>query len=448
MTALRVCARLCVRACARGAISLGIAVAIGVASVVVRPAADGAPTACAASAADEPDARRVESVHYVLTSEGPEEETHELSRVLEAAWPLFEGFFGAAPKLTKGERLRVRFFESPAAMKRAIVAAGGVAPDAGGYYCPVARTAYAWRQPSRWYTRTLVLHEAAHQFHLLGAGAGAGTKAPASWWQEGLAEHVSSHTWDGRTLKLAVVPPVSLEDRSGAARASAGAPGFDVESIVAGPVDRPLAMHLVRYLATSDDGKPVAAWKDLRRSLDRGVTVKPREVWKVHGTAAQFRERFASWTAKVLQPFVVEFVEWDSLDLDAVRGRGAVVSICRTRASATSIEATMEPADAAKPWRAGLLLAWRGPDDYVIGQILSGASVRVDRRLAGAWTTLHEGPLPEGAAAPWKLAAERRGGDVALRIGGVDAAVVEVPPGPLGLCVDACEADFRAVRIR
>ena len=59
---------------------------------------------------------------------------------LQALFPRHEAFFGAAPKVAKGERLRVRVFETAPAMQAAIRAAGGVAPDSGGYYCPVAKT--------------------------------------------------------------------------------------------------------------------------------------------------------------------------------------------------------------------------------------------------------------------------------------------------------------------
>ena len=385
----------------------------------------------------------VQSEHYAFVTEGPEEEAQEFTRVLEAAWPQLTAFFATAPKLAAGERLSIRFFETQAAMREAIVQGGGAAPDSGGYYCPVAKTAYAYRQPSRWYTRTLLIHEATHQFHRLGAALG-GT--PPSWWEEGLAEHLSSHTWDGRTLRLGVVPPVSLEDRSGAVWKSVHL-DYPVELIPdEQPLDRPRAMHLVRFLATGDNGRPLSTWKNLRKTLDRGGSFKTRELWKPFGKVGSFRERFVNWLPSVLQPFVSEFVEWDSLAADAVRGTAPVVAICRTREPAASIAATVEPADPSKPWRAGLLLAWRGPDDYIIGQVVSGTSVRVDHRVSGAWKTLFEGPLPAGAGPPWKLSAERRGSEAAFRVGDADAAVVTVPQGPLGLCLDACTAEFRDVR--
>jgi hypothetical protein len=433
-----------IAACRRAAARIAVRAALAALASIASPTAATSFARAAADAPASPRVATVESEHYGLVSEGPEDEAKEFSRVLEAAWPQLAEFFGAAPKLAKGQRLTVRFFETQAAMNAAIVAGGGVAPDAGGYYCPVARTSYAFRQPTRWYTRTLLIHEATHQFHLLGVAAGA--PQPPSWWQEGLAEHLSHHTWDGTTLRLGVVPPVSQEDRFGAARRSMMPLDYPVESIPdEKPLDRPRTMHLVRFLATGDGGKPLPVWKALAATLDRGGTTKPRDLWKSFGRPQTFRDRFHGWLHEAEQPFLSEFVEWDSLAADAVRGTAGSVAICRTREPAASIAASVVPADPSKPWRAGLLLAWRGPDDYVIGQIDSGTSVRVDRRLAGAWQTLHEGRLPEGAAAPWKLSAERRGSEIALRIGDADAAVVTVPEGPLGLCLDNCTAVFRGI---
>lgn len=401
---------------------------------------------CAAPARSAPSS--VASEHYELDSEGPEDECREFSRVLEAAWPQFLAFFGTPPKLAKGERLRVRFFETAAAMKAAIVAGGGAAPDSGGYYCPVARTSYAFRQPTRWYTRTLLLHEVAHQFHLRGAATQT-RGPPPGWWTEGIAEHLSHHTWDGTTLRLGVVPPVSLEDRSGAALAAALAKDFVPERILDEPMDRPRSMHLVRFLATAGGEKGAARWRDLAKTLDRGENLKPKDLDRGYANAAAFRARFVEWLGTVQQPLLSVFVEWDSTGEAAVRGRSASVCVCRTRGDAVSVEARAEPSDPEKPSRVGVLLEFDGPSDYVVGEILDGKTVRVDRLRGGAWDALHQGPVPDGlGAAPWRVAAVRDGGNVTFRIGDADVYSFASHPGPLGLCVDACAADFREIRIR
>src|SRR2546425_12237498 len=96
------------------------------------------------------DAAVVESAHWRLTAAAPRLETEEWSRMLEAAWPQYAEFFGKAPTLAKDERLAAAFFEDRTSMETAIRAAGGAAPGAGegGYYDPVSKCAYLFRQPS------------------------------------------------------------------------------------------------------------------------------------------------------------------------------------------------------------------------------------------------------------------------------------------------------------
>ena len=56
-------------------------------------------------------------------------------------------------------------------------------------------------QPSAYYRRHLVLHEGVHAImrHFLG-----GTGRP--WYREGMAERLATHTWDGTTLEVDVMP--------------------------------------------------------------------------------------------------------------------------------------------------------------------------------------------------------------------------------------------------
>ena len=89
------------------------------------------------------------SDHYRLEHEGNAAEAAEYSRVLEAAWPEFKRIFGAEPKLRKGERLTVRSFATFNAWAAAIRLDRGIPPaDAGGYYWPLSKTAYIYRQPA------------------------------------------------------------------------------------------------------------------------------------------------------------------------------------------------------------------------------------------------------------------------------------------------------------
>lgn len=401
-----------------------------------------------APAAAAPATTSAKTTHWSLVSEGPQSETDELARVLDLAWPQFEAFFGAAPKLATDETLPVRLFESADAMKDAIRKGGGAAPDSGGYYCPVARTSYAFRQPSRWYTRTLVLHEAAHQFHLRGVAARPKGPHP-SWWLEGLVEHVSHHTWDGTTLRTGVVPPISLEDRSGAVLAAVEADrAWSPEKVAADPLDRPKAMHVVKWMLEGAQGRPIPKWKDAQKRLDGGDAPKPRELAAILG-GGDLRSKFAAWLPSVQQPLLSCFVEWDSTGADSVRGSGAAVVACRTRGAAREVSADVTVLEPSKPWRAGLLLHWGGGDDYVIFQMESGTSFFADARRDGKWTRLASGTLPEGGPER-SLSAVRDGSDVVVSLAGTELARVAVPSatGPLGFCLEGCTADFRRLKFR
>lgn len=153
----------------------------------------------------------VETEHYRFVSEGPRAEAEELGRVLEAAYAGFAAYFEAKPKLGKGERLSVKFFETRDAWAAALRAAGATPPDgAGGYYWTEDRTAYLYRQPTRYFTRSLLLHEATHQFQFLACTR---NREPlAYWYKEGVAEHLGWNAWDGRELAIGVLPLVSLEN--------------------------------------------------------------------------------------------------------------------------------------------------------------------------------------------------------------------------------------------
>ncbi|MHC5037287.1 MAG: hypothetical protein ACYTHM_08240 [Planctomycetota bacterium] len=143
----------------------------------------------------------VDSRHYKLFWEGSAEKAEEMSRVLEAAWEEFRKFFGTAPKLKKGERLLVRFFQKRAGWEAGIRKDGTNPPrSGGGYYWPPTKTAYLYRQPMRYYTRCLFIHEVAHQFHYLSR---TGNRDPrVGWYTEGVVEHLAWHFKDYPTKSL------------------------------------------------------------------------------------------------------------------------------------------------------------------------------------------------------------------------------------------------------
>ena len=362
------------------------------------------------------------TTHYELRSEGPRAEAEEWGRVLEGAWPKFKAFFEAEPPLARDARLVVSVHETAEGWSEAIRAAGGTPPGsaAGGYYDPSSRGAFLYRQPTAWYTRTLLLHEASHQFHYL---ARTGNRAPAaSWYIEGLAEHLSHHTWDGATLRLGVVPPLSLENRAGKALETVRAPAFDIERLVGGESsERPEAMHLVRFLVDGDSGAWRERFETLAGKLDRGAMT--RGIFgRVMGPPERLLEAWRAWLPLVQEPLAPVHLDWDARGARAVRGTSTGVSVCRVRGRATGVSANLRPPEQGR-WAAGLLLHLTDLNDFTVA-LVSPYGFKVQRFQHGQWQYLPALlPMRPLEGEPYRFEGLRDGTHVTLRVNGAEVAL-------------------------
>jgi len=391
----------------------------------------------------------VETEHYRLVSEGPRAEAEEFGRVLEAAYAGFTAYFKAKPKLGKAEKLEVRFFETREAWAEALRAAGVAPPDgAGGYYAPGDRTTYLYRQPTRLFTRALLLHETTHQFHFLACTR---NRAPeAYWYKEGIAEFLGWNYWDGKDLAMGVLPAVALENYP--AQALAEIAGADLEAVIEGKKEpsRPVAWAIYRHLATGNGGKPLKGFEKLGDKLDGGA--KPSSFfWKSFGQPAAYRKSLVAWLEKEQQPFVPLFNEWESLGADRVRGFAGVVTACRLQAKATRFEATIErPKDADAAWRGGGLLHYEGPDDYTVFLVDEAGSLRVTRRRGGSWEVLEQGAGPKPSD-DGNVRFEAFTGDGGVHLtftGGAAYGPWDLPKPAFGLALENCDLVFSGLAWR
>ncbi|HEX5138797.1 MAG TPA: hypothetical protein VFY93_17640 [Planctomycetota bacterium] len=383
----------------------------------------------------------VETEHYRLVSEGPRAEAEEFGRVLEAAHARFASYFKAAPKLGKGERLQVRFFETREAWAAALREAKATPPDgAGGYYWTEDRTAYLYRQPTRLFTRALLLHETTHQFHFLSRTRN--REPQAYWYKEGVAECLGWSHWDGTELLIGALPLVSLEDYP--AKALEDLRGsVDLEAVVEGRAEpsRPLAWAIYRHLSTGNAGKPLRGFERIADKLDNGA--KPSSIfWKSFGQPAAYRKALIAWLEKEQQPFVPLFVEWDSLGADRVRGFSGGMATCRLRAKATTLAVTIQLPE--RGWGGGLIHA-TGPEDYTVFLVDRAGHGRVSRRRAGAWENIEQGTVPvAGEDGSVRLEMTLKDGSVRVGLdGGVTFGPWELPDPALGLAVDGADVVFR-----
>ena len=395
--------------------------------------------------AEAPEVRVVETAHYRLEVEAVEATAEEYGRVLEAAYEGLAEFFGKEPKLADDERMRVRFFDTHASWAAGMRADGVEPPtDAGGYYAPAKRTAYLYRQPTRTFTRVLLVHEATHQFHYLARTRNA--QPTAKWYREGVAEFLSWHTWDGARIRLGVRPRITLSDYAAKALAAVTTDGFDLGGVVAGRTwpGYPTAWALFRYLATGRDGKPLKGFETFCRKMDSGGGIGPLFKRFFRG-GKRFREAFVAWLEAEQQPWTWMFNEWEDRGGGSFRGFAGVVSACRLKQPAERLTAGLEiPAEG--PWCGGLLLHYGGADDYTVALLDHRRRLRVDRRLNGAWKHLarHEVTAqPEEGV--FRLEARRTERGITLSVGENTFGPFDLPASPLGLAVESSDVVFGEV---
>jgi hypothetical protein len=374
--------------------------------------------------------------------------------LLEAAYKNYTAFFGAQPKLKKDEKLRVRLHATDAEWREALKKEDAGAPEAGGFYWPPAKSASLFIQPSALYTRTLLLHEAMHQFHLI-ARANNNHIEPA-WYVEGLAEYVARHTWDGKTLKNCALQPLSLEEYWAKASERVSAKDFSLAKLADTGTgeDRPVWMALVAYLCEADGGKLRKKFDALGKQFESGNHAGG--LFRTHiGDPAAMQPEFVKWVASHQEPWTQVWNEWEGTGEGTFFGHAGVVSACRFKADAKEITATLvipkRDDMLAKPdgnWRGGLLLGYSGGEEYTVALINQIGRIVIQRRHDGKWDTLYDdNPPPKEAENTYVFRAMRKDGKVRLSVDGRDIGEWAVEGAKFGLALDNCKLNFSDVKV-
>ena len=176
-------------------------------------------------------------------------------------------------------------------------------PQAGGYYAPQTHKAYIWAQPTEYFTRQVILHEATHQFHWLTATGNASPSA--EWYYEGLAEYFGMHNWDGKRLQTGVIPAITLEDYPGAALKAYNEAAGDLMRMCS-RAGRPGDWALVHFLLK----KHRAQFRSLAAKFDarQDASAAWAEVFG-DGLAGLSRE-FGDWLRSHAQPWRIVWTGW------------------------------------------------------------------------------------------------------------------------------------------
>lgn len=385
-----------------------------------------------ADAPPEPRPEDLRTAHYDLHVEGLD--PADTGALLEALYVhLAKHFSGRGPD----GPLRVEVYSTAERWQTALKATGETAPEAGGYYSPGTRKATLFVQPSEYYTRQLILHEATHQFHFLAA---TDNRTPAGpWYTEGLAEYFGLHNWDGRTLAVGVVPAISLEDYPARALEHLEAMKWNLEGLISGkvPSERPEAWALVHFLI----GSRPEAFRKLAGLLDRGQNVT--WAWKqaVGAVTPGFVQEFRAWIESHQQPWRVVWTGWQARG-EALEGSSATNAIAVLKESGDTLEAELK--GMASATKAGLVFGFQSAEDFHLVQIVDGGQGRVVRREKGGWTVLRTANVPVTDAFP-RVAVSCKDGKTTCTINGAPLGEYAAP-GALGLNVDSGRVEFRIVK--
>lgn len=395
-----------------------------------------------ARAQDDSGLATYQSEHYRLGTDTPAEAAREYLKVLEAAWPQYEAFFGKSPALKKDERLTIYFLETQDGWLARLKADKVEIPvGAGGYYWPGNRNVYLWRQPTLYTSRQLLIHEAMHQFHYIACCNNVGPKDV--WYIEGVVEHLSRHYWDGEKLTLGVIPVCSLENYPRLALDLFEREDFDLAAMIDGQraSTRPEQWALVRYLLLAEDGKLKPKWERLAARLDAGETGKSA-FRQVLGDPARLQPNIKQWLKTQQEPMVPVWNEWWGTGPGAVGGTAKVTSGCRARDDVDSFRATLQ-IPAQGPWKGGLLIGFEDGGTYAVALFDNSGAISVNLRKDDKWQVLKRantaGPKVAGRL---QLLAERTPQGIRLVQDEVEVGLFDLPGKKMGVCLENCTLQF------
>jgi len=383
--------------------------------------------------------------HYVLVSEMPAQRSEEMARMLEASWLAFAEYFGSEP--TDAGPHTLKMYADFDAWVAGLQTDGIDAPvSAGGYYDPNGGAGYLYDQPTRYFTDTLLLHEAAHQFHHLASGI----RGQPFFYAEGIAELISRHHWDGSCVELGVLPLLTQEDYPAQALAEVGGGGLDLGAIVSEATipSRPLLWAMFRYFETADAGRWAADFGNFRSEMDGGAA-DPLTAFTTHlGPPSDHNQPLAAWLSSEQEPMTPVYLEWQHVGPSEVIGDSDFFSIARVKAPVSHFEVSFEAPPAGGS--GGVVLAYDDSDNWTGFVVHADGTASTFVSVAGSAMWWGAGTACAPACPSYQLSVDHAtSGKADISINGVAFDSLDISAAPaVGLAVNAARLSFADISWR
>ncbi|MCB9916238.1 MAG: hypothetical protein H6828_14005 [Planctomycetes bacterium] len=382
----------------------------------------------------------VETKHYELHLSMDAARRADWAVLVETAWKLYAQELGGKPKSRPGEKLVVRFYETRDDWLRGMEREEEFPLPGVNFvhHAPARDTVFLHGEPDLYHARKMLLYGLFLQFHH-------GLKAKnqylgGEWFLTGMADALSTHTWDGEHLVLGARRLLTTENRASLAL---------YRNVLQRISDRVLSIEdmsdwdvrwaLTAYLLWGDDGR----YRDVFQRLalgKKGSMLLGTDFLAGIGDVAEITAGMEAWVVRNAAAFEPQYGLWaqHGSDLDARRVDGETLAIALGSASWTHVAADAPFLEDVEP---GLVLDWTSPRDCTLALHAQG-SLRVLHLERGKAETLGSFWLGEG---PHRLAATLRDGRAVLAADGDEIGGYDCPSSRVGLVVRNGDARFGQV---
>ena len=396
-------------------------------------------------AAEDPLAgvRPCKTEHYRVLLAGDAERVQDYARLVEAARRGFEQELGRRARFEPGRKITLRLYPDRDAWEQGMTHEQVFALPVADYvhYEPRNETVYAYGDPEQHFTRKMLLYGLFQQYHLRCKPKH--QDLTQEWYLTGMADVLSTHTWNGEDLVLGARRLLSHEDRASTAV------GREVLSKLAGNElsvetlwDWDLRWALTAFLMYGEDGAYRKGFEKLALGK-RGSMLLGRDYLSNLGDPQIITAQLHAWLEAQAGALTPEMGSW--------RQVGGVLHAAVDPESAFAV--ALAPPDSKRieaqhgdrgPSACGLVLDWFGPKDCMLA-LRHDDILRVLHVQGREVLEIGVFDMAGKRAGRTLLSAELEGEEVHLRLGDERLHTYDSHSRRLGLAVQTLEASFERV---